>query len=447
MYIHPLKNCSKERNEDNMSDYGFAYNAALNAQVEGNYAAAKVREDLINRVENPSIFDFDKLELKSFADDGTISPNATAAPTTVYDEPTGNNLDINELNTTTMDPACTDGCDDGKLSFGDTVGSFFKGLVSPITNMFSSPENFIKGALTVVGGGLLVAATGGAATPLLVAAGVGAGVFNVAKGAIGAANATTDAEAKGAWEDIGAGTGMIAGSVAGAKTAAKAAGKAGVAGFENAESMSSLQATKACITGAGKSFSASLKSFTSGAWKTNLGFGKNITDEPKTTEAQGTQEVKTDTKALTEKAAAQDTKTAAQDTKAAAQDTKAAAQDTKTTTNEKGLSNITEENGLSSDVKDISRNSSPNNQTGSSGNAAKASGETKTSPSAQEAAAEWETKMKNAQTKKEFKTIYRNAARKFHPDYAEKNGYTVTFATEAMKQINMMHDMYIGSFK
>ena len=252
-----------------MSDYGFVSNTTFQAQINGNLAAAKARDEIINSYQYMPMFDYNYQPYPSGGDS---------------DNSEGNNLDINEGDQTSAD--CSDGSDDGHISFGETVGSFFKGLVSPITNMFSSPENFIMGALTVVGSGLLIAATGGAATLLLVAAGVGTGVFNVAKGAIGAATAKTDAEAKGAWENIGAGTGMIAGSVAGAKAAAKAAGKAGVAGFENAESMSSLEATKACVTGAGKSFSASVRSFTSGAWKTNLGFGKNVADEPETTEAQ-----------------------------------------------------------------------------------------------------------------------------------------------------------------
>ena len=134
-----------------------------------------------------------------------------------------------------------DQADDGKISFGQKLKSFGKGLISPITNMFKSPGNFIKGALGIAVGAGLIAITGGAVAPIMVAAGVGFGGIQIAKGAIDAASAKTDAEAQQAWENMGSGTFAVAGSIAGAKAAAKASGV-------NTNGMNAFQATKECFT-------------------------------------------------------------------------------------------------------------------------------------------------------------------------------------------------------
>lgn len=134
-----------------------------------------------------------------------------------------------------------DGADDGKISFGKKMLCFAKGAVSPITGMFSSVGNFVKGAIGIAAGAGLIAITGGAAAPIMVAAGIGLGGFQIAKGAVGAATAKTDAEAEQAWESMGSGTVAVAGSVAGAKAALKASGA-------NTSGMSTLEATKECFT-------------------------------------------------------------------------------------------------------------------------------------------------------------------------------------------------------
>ena len=110
-----------------------------------------------------------------------------------------------------------DCCDDGKISFGQKVKSFATGVFKPITNMFSSPKNFIKGALGIAAGAALIIGTGGAATPFLVAAGCAVGGVKIAKGAINASTARTDCEAMKAWEDMGEGSGILAASIAGSK--------------------------------------------------------------------------------------------------------------------------------------------------------------------------------------------------------------------------------------
>lgn len=53
--------------------------------------------------------------------------------------------DIQQVSASGDENGCTDGAYDGKIGFGETVGNFFKGLVSPITSMFESPGNFKKG--------------------------------------------------------------------------------------------------------------------------------------------------------------------------------------------------------------------------------------------------------------------------------------------------------------
>lgn len=220
--------------------------------------------------------------------------------------------DVDLTQNVSADGSCTDGADDGKISFGEKFENAVKGFFSPITSMFESPENFIKGGLMIAGGAILCAATGGAAAPLLVAAGVGMGSFQAVKGAVNAANAKTDAEAKEAWQSIGTGTSTIAMSVAGTKSALKAsktaasiadgmeAGKAAESAAAAVEGMGRVEATIECIKSVPNSASSSLKAFTSGAWKANLGLtkggnsgGKNETPEPTKTETPKTPKTET----------------------------------------------------------------------------------------------------------------------------------------------------------
>ncbi|MCD7879488.1 MAG: hypothetical protein LUG16_06105, partial [Candidatus Gastranaerophilales bacterium] len=155
--------------------------------------------------------------------------------------PSPANLDYNKNDTFTKSSAKKDfSADDGKISFKDKLKNFAKGLVSPITTMFASPKNFAIGAASIVGISLLVAATGGAITPLLIASGVTMGGIQIAKSAYNAATATTDDEARQAWQGMGAGTTAVAGSVAGAKGALKASGV-------DTANMSAIEATLQCF--------------------------------------------------------------------------------------------------------------------------------------------------------------------------------------------------------
>lgn len=161
-----------------------------------------------------------------------------------------------------MPSTAKDGKDDGKISwksklknFGKGIGNFFKGMVCDENGKFSW-----KRTLTTVGvaaGAVaLTVATGGAATPFLVAAGATMGAVQVGKGAYKAATAKTDAEAEQAWQDIGSGTTAVVGSVAGAKGALKSAGVAVPKG--NAVT-SSLRATGECFKIAGKGMTSGAK--------------------------------------------------------------------------------------------------------------------------------------------------------------------------------------------
>ncbi|MBQ3102209.1 hypothetical protein IJC60_04310 [bacterium] len=115
--------------------------------------------------------------------------------------------------------------DDGKISFGEKVGSFFKGIGKSIVNGVKSiftPKGLLKTALTV--GACMIPGIGPVIGMGLAVAGVAKGASTVLKGAAQASAATTDAEAKAAWENIGGGAFTTAASVAGVKGAAKAIG-------------------------------------------------------------------------------------------------------------------------------------------------------------------------------------------------------------------------------
>ena len=115
--------------------------------------------------------------------------------------------------------------DDGKISFGEKVGSFFKGIGKSIVNGVKSiftPKGLLKTALTI--GACMIPGIGPVIGMGIAAMGVAKGASTVLKGAAQASAATTDAEAKAAWENIGGGAFTTAASVAGVKGAAKAIG-------------------------------------------------------------------------------------------------------------------------------------------------------------------------------------------------------------------------------
>ncbi len=150
-----------------------------------------------------------------------------------------NNEDIMSLS---HNSGCTDGKDDGKIGLFGAVGNALKGvgksIVNGIKGCFTDSEGKFslgKTLLTVGMGALCVAfpAVG------LVACGFGAvaGGVQVAKGVGKAMSAETDAEAKEAWQNIGAGGFTVASSVVGAKAsvgAVKSTSTAGLSGLDDA---------------------------------------------------------------------------------------------------------------------------------------------------------------------------------------------------------------------
>lgn len=84
--------------------------------------------------------------------------------------------------------------------------------------------------------------TGGAALPVMVAAGAAVGTGMIGYGAYKAATAKTDGDAKQAWETIGNGTFAVATAAVSAKTALNTASNAGVTSAAGAKNMNTAQA-------------------------------------------------------------------------------------------------------------------------------------------------------------------------------------------------------------
>lgn len=163
---------------------------------------------------------------------------------------------------------------DGKFSFSQAMKNFGKGLVSPITGMFSSPKNFLIGAGMMVGSIALIAATGGAAAPILVAAGVSMGALQAGKAVVEIASAKNGDDVEKAFYDIGGATSTIGLSVIGAKGALKQANV-------ESEGLNLLSSTKKCITSVKDLSIESFKVFKSGYYKANLNNALTVITQPK----------------------------------------------------------------------------------------------------------------------------------------------------------------------
>lgn len=150
----------------------------------------------------------------------------------------------------------TDGKDDGKISFKEKVKNFGKGLIQPITTIFKSPKNILLTAAGIAAGAGLIAITGGAAAPVMVAAGLVGGGVQIGKGIYKQVNAKTDNEAKQAWQQMGTGTFTVGASAVGAKSALKASGT-------NTANMSMWASVKNCIKSAPKNIGKSVSNASS----------------------------------------------------------------------------------------------------------------------------------------------------------------------------------------
>ena len=114
-----------------------------------------------------------------------------------------------------------------KVGFFEGVKAFFKGLVKPVVNMVKHIVPTLIGIAAITA---LIIGTGGAATPFLIAAGIGLGGFQVGRGIVNALNSKSREETLAALEDIGEGTFSIAASAIGAKNYAAGLKSTAVAG-------------------------------------------------------------------------------------------------------------------------------------------------------------------------------------------------------------------------
>lgn len=160
--------------------------------------------------------------------------------------------------------ACTDGKDDGKLGFFESIGSAIsgavKGLVNGVKGMFFDENgNFSLGnTLKTIGtaAACFIPGVGPVIAAGLCTVGVVKGVSGVAQGISAAASATTDAEAKAAFESIGSGALTTGLSAVGLKASVGAVAQN--AGVANAASNSLRQN----VSGIAKNVSNSFKSGT-----------------------------------------------------------------------------------------------------------------------------------------------------------------------------------------
>lgn len=105
-----------------------------------------------------------------------------------------------------------------KVGFWEGLKSFGKGLIKPIVTMIKNP---LKTALTIGVAAAIIVGTGGAATPFLIALGLGFGLFQMGKGTYNFFSKNTKAERLAALEDVGEGTFTVGASLAGARSYAK----------------------------------------------------------------------------------------------------------------------------------------------------------------------------------------------------------------------------------
>ncbi len=172
---------------------------------------------------------------------------------------------------------CTDGKDDGKIGFFEgvksTVKGAAKGLINGIKGMFTDENGKFSLGKTLK----TVAVTAACFAPIVgpyIAAGLCAygavkGGVGIAKGVASAANATTDAEKKAAFESIG-GNALTTGiSVVGLKASASAI--AGQSGFTGVLGKGNTIAQSFKTNGIGstlKQLATPAKNYYGSAWKT-----------------------------------------------------------------------------------------------------------------------------------------------------------------------------------
>ena len=139
---------------------------------------------------------------------------------------------------------CTDGQNDGKIGIGSALlnagEGIIKGAINGIKGMFTNKEGKFSLGKTLLSVGIAAACIAFPAVGA-VACGIGAiaGGSQVIKGFKAQANATTDAEAKAAWENIGEGTSTVVGCALGAKASVGAMKGASTAAIDDVAKVAS----------------------------------------------------------------------------------------------------------------------------------------------------------------------------------------------------------------
>jgi len=154
--------------------------------------------------------------------------------------------------------------DHGNISTFEKVKSLVKGVISPITSMFSSVKNFAVGTAMIAGSTALCIATGGAAAPVLVVMGIVTGGFQIIHGLSKATTADTNEGAKQAWEEMGAGISSLGLSALGAKASLASSETLGVGSAIKIKNMSLKESTMANFKQLPKSLTESYNAFKSG---------------------------------------------------------------------------------------------------------------------------------------------------------------------------------------
>ena len=163
---------------------------------------------------------------------------------------------------------------DGKFSTSEAMKNFGKGLISPITSMFSSPKNIAIGAGMIAGSMILLAATGGAAAPILVAAGIGMGVIQAGNGVYKIIKAKNNDDVEKAFYDIGGATSTIGLSMMGAKSSLKQANI-------KTDGLNFLTATQKCFNSSKSLATESFDVFKSGYYRANLNNALKFVTQPR----------------------------------------------------------------------------------------------------------------------------------------------------------------------
>lgn len=148
------------------------------------------------------------------------------------------------------------------FSVSNAAKNFFKGLISPITNLLSSKKNMAIGAAMVVGSALAIAAVPPLA-PILTVAGLIYGGVCAAKFAYKEITAKNNAERENAFYDLGEGTSTVGLSMLGAKSALRTVSI-------GTKEMSATAASLKCIQIAGSSSVESYQTIKTGLFITNL---------------------------------------------------------------------------------------------------------------------------------------------------------------------------------